>query len=251
MKEPRVKAERSHMASFNQPNGTSTFFIPRPPYIPQTVQARAKSLVPVAGSHFRTVDSTSTAYDDAYTKTTAQGRSRPNASFNGANPTPAPQFPTWNAAALLNPRGFQKSHHQDERKDNTPMRNGPPSNITFQFDSPMGSTPPVQKAESVRQNGSYMWPSEPAPGMGMGQLLERMHNVSERDFLSHKRRKIDRESENDNAQKAHFAGGGKGGVLGEYMKEKQEQGRKEDATNGTRPSVDLTGGKSFPSIRGF
>ena len=43
-------------------------------------------------------------------------------------------------------------------------------------------------------------------------------------------------------EKPILVGGGKGGVLGEYMKEKQEQGRKEDAANGTRPSVDLTGG---------
>lgn len=85
----------------------------------------------------------------------------------------------------------------------------------------------------------------------MGRMLERMHNVSERGFLPQKRRKIEREGEDDNAQKAHFGGGGKGGVLGEYMKEKQEQGRKEDAANGTRPSVDLTGGRSFPSIRSF
>jgi hypothetical protein len=233
------------MASSNQPNGTSNVFIPRPPYIPQTAQATAKASVPVTGSQFHTVDSTSTTYDDAYTKSTAQGRSRPNAPFNGAIPTPTPQFPTWNAAALLNPRGFQKSHQQDERKANTPIRNGPPPSIAFQFDSPMGSTPPVRNVQSIRQNGGYMWPSEPAPGIAMGHMLERIHNVSERDFLPQKRRKIELEGEDDNAQKAHFGGGGKGGVLGEYMKEKQEQGRKEDAANGTRSSVDLTGGRSF------
>jgi len=96
-----------------------------------------------------------------------------------------------------------------------------------------------------------MWPNEPAPAMGMGHMLERVHNVSERDFLPQKRRKIEREVEDDNAHKAHFRGGGKGGVLGEYMKEKQEQGRKEDAANGTRPSVDLTGGMSSSSIQDF
>jgi len=239
------------MASFNQPNGTSTFSIPRSPYIPQTAQAKVKSSVSVTGSHFRPVDFISPAYNDAYTKPTAQGRSRPNASFNGVNPTPTRQLPTWNAAALLNPRGFQKSHQQDERKVDTPIRNGPPSNIAFQFDSPMGSTPPVQNTQPVRQNGGYMWPNEPAPAMGMGHMLERVHNVSERDFLPQKRRKIEREVEDDNAHKAHFRGGGKGGVLGEYMKEKQEQGRKEDAANGTRPSVDLTGGMSSSSIQDF
>lgn len=85
----------------------------------------------------------------------------------------------------------------------------------------------------------------------MGHMLERIHNVSERDFLPQKRRKIERDGEDDNARKAHFGGGGKGGVLGGYMKEKQEQGRKEDAANGTRPSVDLTGGRLSPIIRAF
>jgi hypothetical protein len=239
------------MASFNQPNGTSTFFIPQSPYVPQTAQAKARSSVPVAGSHFRTLDSISVARSEAYTKPTVQGRSRPNAPLNGANPTPNPQFPTWNAVALLNPKGFQKSHQQDERKANTPIRNTLSPNIAFQFDSPIGSTPPIPNAKHVSRNGGYMWSSEPASETGMGHMLERMHNVSERDFLPQKRRRIEREGEDDNAQKAHFGGGGKGGVLGEYMKEKLEQSRKEDAANGARPSVDLTGGRLSPSIRGF
>jgi hypothetical protein len=96
-----------------------------------------------------------------------------------------------------------------------------------------------------------MRPSEPGPGMGIGHMLERIHNVSERDFLPQKRRRIEQEGEDGSAQKSHFGGGGKGGVLGGYMKEKQEQGRKEDAANGTRPSVDLTGGRLFLSIRSF
>jgi len=231
------------MASFNQSNGTSSTFIPSSLYISQKFQT--KSSVPGIGSNFPTVDFSSTTHHDAYISSSFQGRSRPNAPFNAGTPSPTAQFPTWNAAALLNPRGLQKSQQKDERNFNTPIRNAPPSNIAFQFDSPTGSTPPVQSARSAIQNGNghgYMWPSEPTPGMGMGHMLERMHNVSERDFLPQKRRKIDREGEDDGTRKAHFGGGGKGGVLGEYMKEKQEQGRKEDAANGTRPSVDLTGG---------
>lgn len=77
----------------------------------------------------------------------------------------------------------------------------------------------------------------------MGHFLERMHNVSEREFSPQKRRKIERDNTEDNERKAQFSGGGKGGVLGEYMREKKEEGRKETAVNGTRPSVDLTGGR--------
>lgn len=232
------------MATFNQPNGTSASLISRSPYVPQIAQA--KSSVPVTGSNFPTSDSSSTAYHDAYIRSSILGRSRPNATFNAATPTPTAQFPTWNAAALLNPRGFQKSQQKDENGLNTPIRNAPSSNVAFQFDSPTRSTPPAHSVHSGVQNGSghgYIGPSEPMLGMGMGHMLERMHNVSERDFPPQKRRKIDREGEDDNARKAHFGGGGKGGVLGAHMKEKQEQGRKEDAANGTRPSVDLTGGR--------
>jgi hypothetical protein len=244
VKEPRNKAERSDMASFNQPNGTSTSFIPRLSDTPQTTQA--KPSVPVIGPNFPTVDFSSTAYHDAYSRPSVQGRSRPSASYNAAPPSPTAQFPTWNAAALLNPRGFQKAQQKEERNFNAPLRNIPPSNIAFQFDSPTSSTALAQQAPSGVQNGngnSYIWPSEPTPGIGMGHMLERMHNVSERDYLPQKRRKIERESEDDNAPKSQFSSGGKGGVLGEYMKEKQDQGRKEDAANGIRPSVDLTGGE--------
>lgn len=236
--EPRVKAERSHMASFNQPNGTSTSFISRSPNIPHRAQPRP--LVPFANSNFPTVPRTSTACDDTYTNSLAQGRS-------------TPAIPTWNAAALLNPRGFQKTQQQDERKAKTPVNNTPSANIAFQFDSPTSSDPPDQHAHLLVPGVSgygYMWPNNETPGIGMGHMLERMHNVSERDFPLQKRRKIDRDDEDDNTRNANFGGGGQGGVLGEYMKEKQDQGRKEAAANETRPSVDLTGGRLFHLISG-
>lgn len=79
--------------------------------------------------------------------------------------------------------------------------------------------------------------------MGMAHLVERMHNVSERDFVPQKRRKLHEDEDVDREAKGNFSGGGKGGVLGEYMKEKREEGRKEAATNGTALAVDLTGGR--------
>lgn len=228
------------MASFNQPNGTSTPFIPQSPYAPQRV--KPKPPAHFTGSNFLTMNPTSTAYDDTYTNPITKGRSRPNAPFNAASTTPAHKFPTWNAAALLNPRGFQKSQQRDEQNASAPVRNELPSNIAFHFDSPMGSTPPIQHAHSPVPNGkgpAHTYQDEQASGIGISRMLERMHNVSERDFLPQKRRKIQREEE-DSKRIAHF-GGGKGGVLGEYV-EKQEQDPKGDAANGTRHSVDLTGG---------
>lgn len=85
--------------------------------------------------------------------------------------------------------------------------------------------------------------------MGMGNMLERMHNVTERDMFPSKRRKVDT-PEADNERKANFSGGGSGGVLGGYIKEKQEEGRKQAAASGTGVAVDLTGGKQN-RLRGF
>jgi len=71
---------------------------------------------------------------------------------------------------------------------------------------------------------------------GMGHMLERMHNVAERDSLPQKRRKIEEQSD-DGRRKAEFSGGGKGGVLGNYMREKKEEGQREARANGTTPVV--------------
>jgi hypothetical protein len=76
---------------------------------------------------------------------------------------------------------------------------------------------------------------------GMGNMLERMHGVTDRDLLPQKRQKLKHEDETENLRKSHFSGGGKGGVLGEYMKAKREEGRQQATANGTRPPVDLTG----------
>lgn len=75
----------------------------------------------------------------------------------------------------------------------------------------------------------------------MGQMLERMHNVTGRDMLPQKRRKIYDERTQAEQRKAEFHGAGKGGVIAEYMKEKKEEGQKE--TLPTRSAVDISAGK--------
>jgi SNF2 family DNA or RNA helicase len=75
----------------------------------------------------------------------------------------------------------------------------------------------------------------------MGNMVERMHNTSDREFISQKRRKLYDDRETD--QKAHFSGRS-GGVLGGYVRDKQEEGTREAAMNPTAkkvPVMDLTG----------
>lgn len=77
----------------------------------------------------------------------------------------------------------------------------------------------------------------------MGQMLERMHNVASRDMLPQKRRKIYDERAQSEARKAEFHGGGRGGVIGEYMREKKEEGQKENLP--VRSAVDISAGMIF------
>ena len=74
----------------------------------------------------------------------------------------------------------------------------------------------------------------------MGHMLERMHNVASRDMLPQKRRKMYDDRAQSEQRKAEFNGGGRGGVIGEYMKGKQE-GHKENLP--TRTAVDISTGE--------
>lgn len=82
--------------------------------------------------------------------------------------------------------------------------------------------------------------------MGMpsfGGLIEKIHGVSTREDRPQKRQKRDHESEEDKVdeKKGSFAGGGKGGVIGEYMRQRKEEGKREAVSSGTY--VDLTIGE--------
>lgn len=79
----------------------------------------------------------------------------------------------------------------------------------------------------------------------MGGLIERMHNVSKREDRPQKKQKREHigEDADDEQRKAVFAGGGKGGEIGEYMKQKRREGQQEAGP--TNAVVDLTAGTLF------
>ena len=75
----------------------------------------------------------------------------------------------------------------------------------------------------------------------MGNLIERIHNVTHREDRPRKRQKSEQiRGEDDDQKKTSFAGGGKGGEIGEYMKQKRKEGQ---SSVGPNPVVDLTGGR--------
>lgn len=179
----------------------------------------------------------------AFVNSGHSGHPQLEAPINATNAAPAHATPKWNPAALLDPRGARPGDKKEERS----LKNisfGTPPPVTFHFDSPGGSPLPGQFSNHQLPSGNGFTHSGGPPngfamGGGMGQMLERMHHVAERDLLPQKRRKVEH-GEGNEERKAHFSGGGSGGVLGQYMKEKKEEGLKETVNNRPR-SVDLTG----------
>ncbi|MCJ1355965.1 MAG: hypothetical protein MMC33_005959 [Icmadophila ericetorum] len=98
------------------------------------------------------------------------------------------------------------------------------ANPQFIFDTPRN------EANSEVENGS----------IGMSRFIERSYNLSNREYRPRKKARKDYDSDGTDVSKpkAVFTGGGKGGDLGEYMKQKRKEGQ--DALVGTSAVVDLT-----------
>lgn len=160
---------------------------------------------------------------------------------NGTLPSFA--APRWSPASLLHPRGFPQG---PQAAQNNLLNTAPPQRLMFQFDSPQGSShSSTPDSASMRnshppQAGFEQYANGNGP-MGMGHMLERMHNVASRDMLPQKRRKIHDDRAQNDQKKAEFNGAGRGGVIGEYMKEKKEQGQKESIP--IRTAVDISAGE--------
>ena len=94
-------------------------------------------------------------------------------------------------------------------------------------------------------NSAHKRDYDESESQGMGNLIERVYNVSQREERPQKKQKA--ETFNDEEEKkATYGGGGKGGDLGEYMKQKKKEGLAESSATGT--VVDLTGGMSVGGL---
>jgi len=71
-------------------------------------------------------------------------------------------------------------------------------------------------------------------------MLERAHSVVDRSMVPQKRQKI-HDTWQDDGRRATFNGGANGGVLGQYVRDKQEEGRMKKPSSTT--AVDLTEGE--------
>ena len=184
--------------------------------------------------------------DDAHLffSSQGQGRSKKASSLNGDVPLSSP--PHFDPKQLLNPKGFNK--HRG--KEDTQVKLPPAEKVQPKQLDPY-STGPLEVP--LHPHGAPKREHDAVVGEvhGMGNLIERMHNVSKREEQPRKRQKKEHDSQDDqeDVKKATFAGGGKGGVISEYMKLKREEGKQESGP--TRTLVDLTTGmESLLSLSG-
>lgn len=169
----------------------------------------------------------------------AQGKKA--SSVNGDIRNPPTQF---DPRALLDPRRFSKRPASEGGEG----REGDGSWIREQLQSQPSTGPQVFPQATLPTTGNGIVDQSNMGMPGFGGLIEKIHGVSTREDRPQKRQKREHESEEDKTdeKKGAFPGGGKGGVIGEYMRQKKEEGKREVASSGTY--VDLTIGElgSFP-----
>ena len=156
--------------------------------------------------------------------------------LNGGHPSYS--TPTWNPAALLNPRSYQRT--KPEAGDSF-AQDGPAPHLSFEF-SDSNRSFAAQNMESERTTNSRE-EGTGERGDGMGSMLERLHKVSDRSMLPRKRRKMqdDRMGDSKDIEANKI---GRGGILGDYVREQRDNGHRENPAR--MVAVDLSiGTKAF------
>ncbi|KAJ9131553.1 SNF2 family domain-containing protein [Pleurostoma richardsiae] len=177
---------------------------------------------------------------------------QPNGLLSSTHPAYQPK--NWTPAELLNPKAPASSSASSaaRSRQSRPMQNGAGTadSLTFQFSSTSDAPSPQDPAprHSADLLGHGRQHSSTLP-QGMGSMIERMNNVEDRAFApAPKRRRIEEDVERSQAIQLPRSGGS--GILGQYMRDKRQEGRAtpsvaegESVPTVTRvESVDLTGG---------
>ena len=135
---------------------------------------------------------------------------------------------------LLDPVKFNKSNgHRQARNPSTASTSlGNLSPTQSSLHQQNGGTPEIKSNRLPKRD------HENYEGQGIGNLIERVHNVTQREERPQKKQKT--EAFDDDEDKKTFSGGGKGGEIGEYMRQKKKEGLNESGP--AAAVVDLTGG---------
>lgn len=144
------------------------------------------------------------------------------------------------ARQLLDPKNIGKVRRDQDERD-----------FTVDSSSLIPSNPHYRQINggpvSIIANGASKHDLDEAEGPGIGSLIERVHNVSQREERPLKKQKTEAFEDNEDGKKASFGAGTKGGDLGQYIKDKRKEGVAESGS--VSSVVDLTGG--IPPLTSF
>ena len=175
--------------------------------------------------------------DDAYHVRQDKARktiSSPNAAMTISS--------TFDPRQLLDPKAFKNDQKQRDSKSastESHLRQSTPSDQQRNNKTSEGNG--NRSDVDVDVNSLHKRDREDFEGQGMGSLIERVHNISQREERPQKKSKVQNDEfgvEDD--KKVKSFGGGKGGEIGDYLKEKKKQGIEE--SNHVNAVVDLTAG---------
>lgn len=155
---------------------------------------------------------------DVYFK--GQGKRLPDSDL----PPRSGTSPNFSPLQLLDPKGFQQNP-KSKSKDS-------PSTPANPYNSTSSNSPEFLQASQSSEK-------LPEP-RGLGGMIERIHGVSQRQERPQKRQKIGNEDEANS--KVAFTGGGKNGEIGQYLRQKRNEGQIEAEAAASASVVDLTGG---------
>lgn len=236
------KALKKHLA-----NGTPSLFH----FEPSSLPARRGSEPPQSGSCFDAPLVPDIApqrpKDDAYIVLENKG-TKAKGSQNAAAAGQVASS-TFDPRRLLDPKGFNNDQRQrDSQSASTQSTLGQSSPFNPQLNGKPSET--NSNLSKINGNGLRKRDHEHYETQGMGSLIEKVHNVSQREERLQKKPKVEKsEFDVEEDRKASYVGGGKGGEIGDYLKERKRQGAAESGP--VNAVVDLTGGTCLLLRRSF
>ena len=186
--------------------------------------------------------------DDAYPVLELKGKQ--TMSSQDANMVGQAASSTFDPRRLLDPKSFNSPQRQRDSK--SASTESDPRQPPFSHRQLDGNPPEGNETLSDISTNTLLKRDreEDDEGQGMGNLIEKVHNVSQREDRPQKKSKIGKDDfDVEESHKAGFVGGGKGGDIGDYMKEKKKQGMAESSP--VNAVVDLTGGTYHPPKKAF
>ena len=228
------KALKKHMA-----NGTPISSHFETPSLPARCGSETPQSEPSFRIHLLPDIMSQRSKDDAYHILEYKGKKTMSA--QNAIPVGQAASNTFDPLRLLDPKGFSNDQRLRDTKSastESTSRQPTPSNRQLNSKSSEGNGEYPEFKVGVLHKRDH----EDYEGQGMGSLIESLHNVSQREERPQKKSKAETDQfDVEEDKKIKFVGGGKGGEIGDYLKEKKKQGIAESGP--ANAVVDLTGGK--------